>query len=399
MASVEKYKTDNGKIRWRVRYDAYVNGERIQRKKSFNTSKDANDFRVKMENAIRSGVYADAHGMTVAEFLEDWVQTYTKHLRPNTLADYKNSFKRFVIPLIGGERLGNLSTAMIQRAYNKVLEMERKPAKYETRNGKRVEIQPAQYYSGKTVGNIHTALHVALEQARREGLIGRNPADDVKLPKKEMREYTIPTVEQFRTIMEDLKGAECYLVILTCALLGCRRGEALGLYWSDIDFDANIVSLKRAYILNAESKIPEVGDLKTSNGRRTLPLPTLLKSELLAMQQRNLAEAVSIGPCKTASPFIFATHTGKPFRPDSISQALKRAAAKAGLPDMRLHDLRHMAITYMLVEGIDPKTVSAMAGHATAQFTLNQYAHVLDQSKRKAVDVLQRKLLKGATER
>ena len=75
---------------------------------------------------------------------------------------------------------------------------------------------------------------------------------------------------------------------------------------------------------------------------------------------------------------------GKPFRPDSISQAFKRAAAKVGLPDMRLHDLRHTGISYMLVSGVDPKTVSGFVGHATAQFTLNQYAHVMERAKKEA---------------
>ena len=86
---------------------------------------------------------------------------------------------------------------------------------------------------------------------------------------------------------------------------------------------------------------------------------------------------------------MFTTVQGKPFRPDSISQAFKRAAARVGLPDMRLHDLRHTGITYMLMDGADPKTVSGFVGHATAQFTLNQYAHVMEQAKKKAGAILE----------
>lgn len=81
------------------------------------------------------------------------------------------------------------------------------------------------------------------------------------------------------------------------------------------------------------------------------------------------------------------------YKTDSISQAFKRAAARVGLPDMRLHDLRHTGITYMLMEGADPKTVSGFVGHATAQFTLNQYAHVMEQAKKKAGAILENKVL------
>ncbi len=95
-------------------------------------------------------------------------------------------------------------------------------------------------------------------------------ADDARLPTKEPREYVIPTVSQFQAIMQDLQTADCYLVILTCALLGCRIGEALGLYWEDIDFTKGTISFKRAYILNAISKKPGVGERKISNGRRTV---------------------------------------------------------------------------------------------------------------------------------
>lgn len=92
----------------------------------------------------------------------------------------------------------------------------------------------------------------------------------------------------------------------------------------------------------------------------------MLRTELQAMKQVKEEAVRGIGKHVVSSPFVFTTTQGKPFRPDSISQAFKRAAVKIGLPDMRLSDLRHTAITYMLEAVENPKTVSEFAGHATA---------------------------------
>jgi len=239
---------------------------------------------------------------------------------------------------------------------------------------------------------LHHLLHLALDQARREGLISKNPADDVKLPPARPKDYTIPTPWQMKRLLEELSSADSFLAILTCAVMGCRRGEALGLYWSDIDFESSTIDFKRALVINNLAKTVDIGELKTKNSRRKLPMPDMLRAELLKVKQAKEQAACGVGKHVVLSPFVFTTIQSKPFRPDSISQAFKRAAVDVGLPDMRLHDLRHTAITYMLEAGENPKTVSEFVGHASANFTLNQYAHVLDPSKKKASDALVKSL-------
>jgi len=192
--------------------------------------------------------------------------------------------------------------------------------------------------------------------------------------------------------LDELSGADSFLAILTCAVLVCRRGESLGLYWSDINFESSTIDFKRALVINNLTNTVEIGELKTKNSRRILPMPDMLRAGLLKVKQEKEKAARGAGKHIVSSPFVFTTIQGKPFRPDSISQAFKRAAVKVGLPDMRLHDLRHTAITYMLEAGENPKTVSEFAGHATANFTMNQYAHVLEPSKKKASDALMKTL-------
>jgi len=392
VASIDKFKTEKGEPRYRVRYAYYKNGARMQRTRTFKLSKDANAFLAKVEHSINTGMYADARGLTVGEYLDLWLDTYAVNVRPNSRNSYEVMIKNHIIPHIGGTRLESLSTLAIQHMYGEILKTEYSPAKYEEHDTLRVLVRPAKTYSVKTVRNIHALLHLALDQARREGLIAKNPADDAKLPTAKPKDYTIPTPEQMKRLLDELRGADCFLVILTCAVMGCRRGEALGLYWSDIDFEASTLEFKRALIVNNLTNAVETGELKTKNARRVLPMPDMLRVELLKMKQAKEKAARGAGKHVVSSPFVFTTIEGKPFRPDSITQAFKRAAIKVGLPDMRLHDLRHTAITYMLEAGENPKTVSEFAGHSTAQFTMNQYAHVLDRSKKKASDALMKTL-------
>jgi integrase len=388
MASIDKFKTESGKQRYRARYAYYTNGKRVQKTRTFETAKDANAFLAKIEHSINTGMYADAHGLTVGEYLDLWLDTYAVNVRPNSRKGYQVCADLHIKPYIGGTRLESLSTLAIQHMYGEILKTEYRPAEYEQRGAARICVKPAKTYSIKTVRNIHALLHLCLDQARREGLIAKNPADDAKLPTAKAKEYTIPTPEQMKRLLDELSGAECFLAILTCAVMGCRRGEALGLYWQDIDFEASTIELKRALIINNFTNKVEIGELKTKTSRRILPMPDILRAELLKVKREREEAARGAGKHVVSSPFVFTTIRGKPFRPDSISQAFKRAAVKVGLPGMRLHDLRHTAITYMLEAGENPKTVSEFAGHATAQFTMNQYAHVLDQSKKKASDAL-----------
>lgn len=386
MASIEKYKTDHGLQRWRVRYDVYENGKRVQKKKSFDSAKAAKAYSADVAHSINVGLYADSRGLTVGEYLDLWLETYTTHNRPNAVRGYQNNIEKHLKPRIGGIPLENLTTTAIQKAYNDILKTEYSAAKYEIKNGARVLVKPAKTYSAKTLRNINAVLHLALDRARKDGYITKNHAEDVKLPpsKSSKHEYVIPDQQQLQALLNELRGANCYPAIVACTLLSCRRGEALGLYWSDIDFKANKIDLKRAWIVNNLTNTVEIGDLKTDNSRRTIPLPAQLRKMLIDMRDERRRAAREAGTHVIDSPFVFVNAQGKPFRPDSVSQAFKRAAQRVGLGDMRLHDLRHTGVTYMLTEGIDPKTVSGFVGHASVQFTLNQYAHVMSQAKQQA---------------
>lgn len=389
MASIDRIITKSGEYRWKVRYDVYENGTRRQKTKTFATSKAAKAYQAEVEHSINTGMYADARGLTLGAYLDIWIDTYTAHNKPNAVRGYRNVINNHLKPRIGGVKLESLTATIIQKAYNDILHTEYQAARYEDRNGAQVLVKPAKTYAPKTLRNINAVLHMVLERARADGLLARNYAEDVKLPttKKPSREYTIPNQEEIQKILDAARGSQSYHAIAACALLACRRGEALGLYWSDIDFKNNEITLKRALIENNLTNTVEIADLKTDNSYRTIPLPKQMRQLLLDIREQRRIAAQGAGEHVIDSPFVFLTAAGKPFRPSSVSRAYKRAADRVGI-DTHLHELRHAGVTHMLTCGIDPKTVSGFVGHASAQFTLNQYAHVMKHAKQRASEAL-----------
>ena len=130
---------------------------------------------------------------------------------------------------------------------------------------------------------------------------------------------------------------------------------------------------------------PEIGLLKTENGKRVVYMPEPLKEELLSIRKERATAATEAKGNVIDSPFVFLSRAGKPFEPDSVSRAFKRACQRAGIPNMHLHDLRHTAITYMLEAGVNPRTVSEIAGHSSPSFTMAQYGHVIQTARKDLV--------------
>ena len=189
---------------FRVRYDVYENGKRIQRNKSFPSSRETKEFAAKVEHEIDTGLYSYARKVTLAAVLKEWLEVYCVHLRPNSLADMETAINTHIIPYIGNVPLEHVTTGLIQRLYNDMMKREWRPAIYKEVNGLKVEVSPAKTYSAKTVRNVHSALKQALDQAVRTNLISRNPCDYVQLPKKESIDYVIPKPEQLASLLKAL---------------------------------------------------------------------------------------------------------------------------------------------------------------------------------------------------
>ncbi len=263
--------------------------------------------------------------------------------------------------------LNDLTTLHLQQFYKKLLAEGRV---------ERIEAQKQpKGLSAKTVRNIHQIISSALKLAVEQRLIAHNPADGCALPKAERKEMQTLPVEQLTSFLREAKDSGVFALYYIDLTTGLRRGELLGLKWSDIDLEKGDLRVQRQ-IGRIDGKIIEM-PLKTKNAYRTLPLSADAIDVL--MQQRR----------KTGnSEWVFPSPTGDPMSPDSVLHMLHRVLKRAGLPKVRFHDLRHTFATLALQNGVDIKTVSGMLGHFSAGFTLDTYAHVTTSAKREAAKTM-----------
>ena len=364
--------------RWEGRYTAGhdpVTGKRITKNVLGKTQAEVREKLRRTIEETRGLDVARAGEYTTGQWLEVWFNDYAMlKVRPSSHQTYRGYLDHHIKPYIGNIPLTKLSSLDLQRLYKKLLSdgrVDRIESKKQPKG-----------LSAKTVRNIHQIISSALKLAVEQKLIARNPAEGCALPKVERKEMQTLPVEQLTSFLREAKESGVYEMYYIDLATGLRRGELLGLKWSDIDLEKGDLRVQRQ-IGRIDGKIIEM-PLKTKNAYRTLPLSTEAIDVL--MQQR----------IKTGnSEWVFPSPTGGPMSPDSVLHMLHRVLKRAGLPKVRFHDLRHTFATLALQNGVDVKTVSGMLGHFSAGFTLDTYAHVTTSAKREAAKTMGN-LLSGA---
>ena len=329
------------------------------------------EVKEKLKKAIEENVgidYGRAKTYTVGSWLEVWMENYAKiKLRPSTFKTSQGFLKNHIKPQIGGIPLADLTSLDLQRFYKHLLDggrVDRIEAKKKPKG-----------LAPKTVRNIHQMIGSAYNLAMEQKLVTRNPTQGCALPKVEHKEMKTLTADQLSTFFREARDSGVYELYYLDLATGLRRGELLGLKWTDIDLDHGVLKIQRA-ISRQNGKVVEA-PLKTKNAYRTLPLSADAIS-VLKMQK-----------CKVGnSEWVFPSPTGGPMSPDSVLHMLQRVLKRAGLPRIRFHDLRHTFATMALQNGVDVKTVSSMLGHYSAGFTLDTYAHVTTDAQLKAAQTM-----------
>ena len=282
------------------------------------------EVKEKLKTAIEENVgidYGKAKSFTVGSWLEVWMENYAKiKLRPSTFKTSQGFLRNHIKPQIGSIPLAELTSLDLQKFYKHLLEggrVDRIEAKKKPKG-----------LAPKTVRNIHQMICSAYNLAMEQKLVNKNPTQGCALPKVEHKEMKTLTADQLSAFFREAKETGVYELYYLDLATGLRRGELLGLKWTDMDFNRGVLKIQRA--ISRQNGRVEVAPLKTKNAYRTLPLSADAIDVLKAQKNK-------VG----SSEWVFPSPTGGPMSPDSVLHMLQRVLKRAGLPRIRFHDLRH----------------------------------------------------------
>jgi integrase len=344
-------------------------GQRKRRWHSFEgTKRQAQVECARLLTEMKNGTSVDPSRMTVAAFLERWIEHMDGQVSPRSHERYAELCRKNLAPLVGGLMLTKLQPAHISAAYAKALASGR-------RDG-------SGGLSARTVTHMHRVLREALQQAVGWQLLARNPADAVKPPKVEralMRTYDLAQTAELITAM---RGTRFFVPVLLAVLCGLRRGEIAALRWGQIDLTTGQLSVTQS----AEQTRVGVRYKEPKSGRpRTVALSETVIEELRAYRIKQAQELLRLGLRVTETTFVCTREDGQPLRPHTLTHDWERKLSKTALPRIRFHDLRHAHATHLLSSGVHPKVASERLGHSKVGITLDLYSHVLPGMQADAV--------------
>lgn len=250
------------------------------------------------------------------------------------------------------------------------------------RHGQRV----ARDAAPKTRRNALAMLRRALAVAERRGHVARNVALDVEMPRVPRARRDAMTPDLAKAVLAAVEG-DRYEAAYALALCGLRASEVLGLAWEDVD-EAAGTALVRWQLVGTGERAARA-QLKTAASEAPVPLPPFAVERLRAHHDRQRLERIASG-VPTEDGLVFTTERGYGVNGSWLTRHFKRLLAAAGLPGMRLHDLRHGAASLLAAAGAHPRVAQALLRHSTSRVTLERYTHVTAAQEREAADLLQR---------
>jgi integrase len=291
---------------------------------------------------------------SVSQYLDRWLDTSARpRVRPNTLDSYNKLLRRYIIPALGTRRLASLGSSEIQAVYGSLSDRGLSP---------------------RTIRYVHAVFHAALTQAVKWGELPKNPVASVQVPRVEFAERIILNIDEARRFLATAESDKWYPLWLLLLTTGLRPSEALALKWSD--FQGKRLSVRRS--IDTSSRDSQFRETKTSRSRREVTLPAATVSVLLTHRSRQAEAVLSTGSAHERLDLIFANEIGNPlYYPHLVRRHFKAVLAKAGLPDIRVYDLRHTHATHLLAHNVHPKIVADRLGHASTAMTMDVYSHVL----------------------
>ena len=354
--------------RWEARITVgYKNGNQM-RKCIYGKTREAVAQKLVTALAdVQKGITLPDEKLALESFLKSWLDGTAKaRLRLSTYARYKVLIEKHISPYIGRIAVGRLTPQQVQRLW---------------------DVLKGEGLAPRTIIQCRAILRCALNQAVRHGLASRNSAALSDAPKAPAFKPTFLTAHQAEALLKAVDGHHLQAMVTLALTSGMRMGEILGLTWSDIDLENRHICIRRQQQRVGKELI--LCDPKTERSARTLPLTTLAADSLKNHRECQLAtirERMDKGHIMSGR--VFTNEKGAPLENSTALRQFQRLVKDAGLPAMRLHDLRHSCATLLLSKGIHPRVVMEILGHSTIAMTMNVYSHVVPEIARAAADAM-----------
>lgn len=315
-----------------------------------------------LQRNLDDGLPAPDTSVTVARLIESWNLDVLSHQVSSSAADhYMSVAKNHIVPTLGRKKLIELTTSDVDRLISRKI---------------------GQGLSVSTVRRVRSVLAQAIDQGMRWGWVNRNVATLARAPKSVRSEGRTLTVDEARLFLKHLEGHRLETLFTLMLMTGLRRGEALGLRWTDLDLKKGVLTVRRQLQREGDGLVTR--DTKTQRSRRVVNLPSQMLAILMSHHQEQEAAHKALGPAWNDTGFIFTTAIGGPLDPRNLLRDFKKVCVEAGLGDWHLHELRHSAASLMLAQGVKLQVVSEVLGHSSIRMTADVYGHILDPDRESA---------------
>ena len=362
-------KREDGRWEGRIVVGHKKNGDSIFRYISAPTQKELSAKLRQLTEAYKGVDLTEESNMALSVWLDKWLDEYmAATLRPTTLNGYRRSLELHVKPYLGNKTLSKITAVDLRSLYRSLQETGR--VREHPRLGSTL--------SDTTINRLHAIFHQAMEDALHAHIIAKNPTVGATVPKASHAQKRVLTDKELDTFLnavrEDKIWGDFFYVELTT---GLRRGEICGLMWQDFDARNGVLQVRRT-LHNRKLGVDMLGKTKTRSGERTIILPRSTAEILRRRKENAITQWIFPDPVRPELPLS----------PNCAYTHMKAILHKAGLPDIRFHDLRHTFATHAIASGVDAKTLSGILGHTNASFTLDTYTHVTPDMQKAASGIV-----------
>ena len=349
-----------------TRYQARWNDEGSWRSKTFNTADEADDFIRNVGRSKRDGRYVSESTLTVNDALKSFMTRGKRRWKANTYSTYAGVVKYHIAPYIGSVRMVNLTPMRIQHL---------------------VDDLASKGLSTSVIENARTILNGACKDAMRLGVIPGNPVTGVDLPSRERTSYTVWNSQQVKAVFaacgDDLRMFTYYAIALTTA---ARPGEIRALKWADINLEQGRLTITRT--VTRDDRGRQVLGTTTKTGRtRSIALPASTVAALKAWRKHQAERRLAAEWWRDLD-LVLDRGDGHLLPQNTVTRAHQRIATTAGVPIIRLHDVRHTAASLLVEAGTHMKVVADILGHSSVSITMDTYSHPGESIQREATNLL-----------